>query len=207
MEVVEANNRLRELAHEEKTEIVRILHEFSEQLREFWQQLQDDLAILTRLDVIFAKAALASAMKASPPVMTAQKQIVIKNGRHPLIGNKEVVPVSLQVSDGYTGLIITGPNTGGKTVTLKLAGLLCLMAQCGMFVPADGGTTLPVFSAMFADIGDEQSIEQSLSTFSSHMTNITEITPAGRCKFAGAAGRTGRGDRPGRRRGACDVHP
>ncbi len=176
MEVVEANNRLRELELAEKAEVERILHEFSEQLREYWQQLRDDLDILTRLDVIFAKATLASAMKASPPQITDEKKLIIKNGRHPLIDAKAVVPVSLYIDDGYTGLIITGPNTGGKTVTLKLTGLLVLMAQSGMFVPADAGTVLPVFTALFADIGDEQSIEQSLSTFSSHMKNITQIT-------------------------------
>lgn len=176
MEVVEANNKLRELEISELAEIERILHGFSERLREFWQELRDNLKILTRLDVIFAKATLASSMKASPPTITEEKKIIIKNGRHPLIDTKTVVPVSLNIDDGYSGLIITGPNTGGKTVTLKLTGLLVLMAQCGLFVPADSGTTLPIFSEIFADIGDEQSIEQSLSTFSSHMSNITHIT-------------------------------
>ncbi len=176
MEVVEANNKLRELELEETAEEKRILRELSDDLREFWQELKYNLEILTKLDVVFAKAALASAMKASPPVITEQKKIIIKNGRHPLIDAKEVVPVSLNIEDGYSGLIITGPNTGGKTVTLKLTGLLCLMAQSGLFLPADSGSTFPVFTAVFADIGDEQSIEQSLSTFSSHMTNITRIT-------------------------------
>lgn len=176
MEVVEANNKLRELELAEKAEIERILHEFSERLREYWEELRDNLNILTRLDVIFAKANLAYTMKASPPTITDEKKLIIKNGRHPLINAKEVVPVSLFIDDGYSGLIITGPNTGGKTVTLKLTGLLVLMAQCGLFVPADSGTTLPVFTALYADIGDEQSIEQSLSTFSSHMKNITNIT-------------------------------
>ena len=176
MDVVEANNKLRELELAEAAEIARILHMFSERLRESWELLRDDLAILTQLDVIFAKAALASSMKASPPTVTDARRIVIKNGRHPLIDAKAVVPVSLNIDGGYSGLIITGPNTGGKTVTLKLAGLLVLMAQCGLFVPADGGTILPVFSGLYADIGDEQSIEQSLSTFSSHMKNITHIT-------------------------------
>ncbi|MDD5018290.1 MAG: endonuclease MutS2, partial [Eubacteriales bacterium] len=175
MEVVEANNRLRELELGEVAEIERILHILSDMMREHWQELKDDLDILTRLDVIFAKAALASSMKASPPVITQERRIIIKDGRHPLIDQKEVVPVSLCIDDDYQGLIITGPNTGGKTVTLKLAGLLVLMAQSGLFVPADSGTTLPVVSGVYADIGDEQSIEQSLSTFSSHMTNITRI--------------------------------
>lgn len=176
MEVVEANNKLRELELAEAAEIERILHEFSERLREYWEELRDNLQILTRLDLIFAKASLATAMKASPPEITEEKKIIVKNGRHPLIDVKAVVPVSLRIDNGYSGLIITGPNTGGKTVTLKLTGLLVLMAQCGLFVPADSGTTLPVFSGLFADIGDEQSIEQSLSTFSSHMSNITHIT-------------------------------
>lgn len=176
MEVVEANNKLRELELAERSEIEHILHVFSERLREHWSALAQNRDILTRLDLIFAKAALASTMKASPPTITDEKKIIIKNGRHPLIDAKEVVPVSLHIDDGYSGLIITGPNTGGKTVTLKLTGLLALMAQSGMFVPADSGTTMPVFGAIFADIGDEQSIEQSLSTFSSHMINITRIT-------------------------------
>lgn len=176
IEVVEANNKLRELELAEAAEVERILHEFSEKLREFWPQLQEDLKVLTTLDLVFAKASIASSMKASPPVITQEKKMVIKNGRHPLIDPKKVVPVSLSIGDGYGGLIITGPNTGGKTVTLKLAGLLVLMAQSGMFIPADGGTELPVFSGIYADIGDEQSIAQSLSTFSSHMSNITRIT-------------------------------
>ena len=176
MDVVEANNKLRELELAEAAEIARILHDFSDRLREHWELLRDDLEILTRLDVIFAKASLASSMKASPPTITDERKIVVKNGRHPLIDAKSVVPVSLCIDGGYSGLIITGPNTGGKTVTLKLVGLLVLMAQCGLFVPADSGTMLPVFTGLFADIGDEQSIEQSLSTFSSHMKNITHIT-------------------------------
>ncbi len=175
MEVVEANNRLRELELAEAAEIERILHEFSEQLREHADALALDFDILTSLDLIFAKAHLASAMKASPPSISEDGTMIIKKGRHPLIDPKKVVPVSLVIDDGYRGLIITGPNTGGKTVTLKLTGLLCLMAQCGLFVPADGGTVLPVYAAVYADIGDEQSIEQSLSTFSSHMANITRI--------------------------------
>ncbi len=175
MEVVEANNRLRELELAELAEIERILHVFSEQLRDYTTALKLDFEILTALDLIFAKAHLASSMKASPPAISEDGTLIIKNGRHPLIDPKKVVPVSLAIDNGYNGLIITGPNTGGKTVTLKLTGLLCLMAQCGMFVPADGGSVLPVYREVFADIGDEQSIEQSLSTFSSHMANITRI--------------------------------
>ena len=176
MDVVEANNRLRELELAERAEIERILHVFSERLRADWHALKNDLETLTALDLIFARASLASTMKASPPTITQGRRIDIRNGRHPLIDARKVVPVSLRIDEGYNGLIITGPNTGGKTVTLKLAGLLILMAQSGLFVPADGGTELPVLSGLYADIGDEQSIEQSLSTFSSHMKNITYIT-------------------------------
>lgn len=175
IEVVEANNRIRELELAEAAETERILHEFSEVLRERQSELSVNLEILTTLDLIFAKARLASVMKASPPNLSDNGSLIIKNGRHPLIDSKKVVPVSLFIEEGDRGLIITGPNTGGKTVTLKLVGLLCLMAQSGLFVPADGGTALPVYTKVFADIGDEQSIEQSLSTFSSHMSNITRI--------------------------------
>lgn len=175
IEVVEANNRIRELELAEAAETERILHMFSEQLRDIREGLAVCLEVLTALDLIFAKARLASVMKASPPGISEDGTLTVKNGRHPLIDPKNVVPVSLVIDEGYRGLIITGPNTGGKTVTLKLAGLLCLMAQCGLFVPADSGTTLPVYTKIFADIGDEQSIEQSLSTFSSHMAGITRI--------------------------------
>ncbi|NLT97078.1 MAG: endonuclease MutS2 [Christensenellaceae bacterium] len=178
MEVVEANNRLRELELAEAAEVSRILRAFSNRCREIQAELAEDLEALTALDLIFAKAARASEMKASPPEITDERRVIIKNGRHPLIDPNKVVPVSLSIDDGYCGLIITGPNTGGKTVTLKLVGLLALMAQCGLLVPASGGTVLPVFSAVYADIGDEQSIEQSLSTFSSHMSNITRIVKA-----------------------------
>ncbi len=178
MEVVEANNRLRELELNEAAEVERILREFSSRCRDMREELADDLSALTALDLIFAKVSLASAMKASPPNISEGRELIIKNGRHPLIDPMKVVPVSLAIDDGFTGLIITGPNTGGKTVTLKLTGLMVLMAQSGLFVPASGGTALPVFSAVYADIGDEQSIEQSLSTFSSHMTNITRIVKA-----------------------------
>ncbi len=175
IEVVEANNRIRELELAQAAETERILHEFSEVLREKLFELTSNLEILTALDLIFAKARLASTMKASPADLSEDGTLIIKNGRHPLIDAKKVVPVSLVIEKDDRGLIITGPNTGGKTVTLKLVGLLCLMAQSGLFVPADGGTVLPVYTRIFADIGDEQSIEQSLSTFSSHMGNITRI--------------------------------
>jgi len=175
MEVVEANNRIRELELAETAETERILKDFSQQLREIRDMLRTDLEVLTALDLIFAKARLAALMKASLPNFSEDGSLVIKNARHPLIDAETVVPISLEIDEGCRGLIITGPNTGGKTVTLKLTGLLCLMAQSGLFLPAQSGTILPVYSKVYADIGDEQSIEQSLSTFSSHMANITHI--------------------------------
>jgi DNA mismatch repair protein MutS2 len=173
--VVEANNRLRMLEAEEKAEIERILAEISDRLRPHAGELEEDVAILTYLDLVFAKASLARSMRAVLPVLSEDGIIDIRQGRHPLIDPVRVVPVSVRLGESFKGLIITGPNTGGKTVTLKLCGLLQLMAQSGLFVPAELGTRLPVFQKIFADIGDEQSIEQSLSTFSSHMKNITSI--------------------------------
>ena len=175
MGVVESNNKLKLLEEEEKREIERILQFLSNQARPYVQQMVWNLEILTYLDVVFAKAALAVRMRAYPPALS-ERELRILRGRHPLIEEKTVVPVTLQMEQGCRALIITGPNTGGKTVTLKLIGLFAMMAQSGLFLPADEGTTLPVFREIFADIGDEQSIEQSLSTFSSHMKNIIEIT-------------------------------
>jgi len=173
--VVEANNRLRMLEAEEKAEIERILEEISAKIRPHADELNGDVSILTYLDLVFAKAGLARSMRAVLPAINESGVIDIREGRHPLIDPAKVVPVSVKLGESFKGLIITGPNTGGKTVTLKLCGLLQLMAQSGLFVPAELGTKLPVFGKIFADIGDEQSIEQSLSTFSSHMKNITSI--------------------------------
>lgn len=175
IEVVQSNNRIRELELEQAVEIERILHEFSEILREVLSELIENQKILTKLDLIFAKARLAGIMKAYPARLNENGILNIINARHPLIDSRKVVPVSLQIEQSDTGLIITGPNTGGKTVTLKTVGLMCLMAQSGLFVPAAETTTLPVYKKIFADIGDEQSIEQNLSTFSSHMGNITRV--------------------------------
>jgi DNA mismatch repair protein MutS2 len=175
MAVVEANNRLRILEAEEKAEIERILRQLSDALRPHAEELGYNIENLTALDVIFAKAMLAKAMKAVAPQISDEGIMELRGGRHPLIDAQKVVPVSVRLGGEYKGLIITGPNTGGKTVTLKLCGLLQLMAQSGLYVPADQGTRLPVYKKIFADIGDEQSIEQSLSTFSSHMRNITGI--------------------------------
>jgi len=176
MSVVEANNRLSELESQEKKEIERVLMALSEQVRPYADELLNTLQVLTELDVIFAKSALARAQRAITPRINHEGVINIPEGRHPLIDPEKVVPISIHVGEDFNCLIVTGPNTGGKTVTLKLCGLFCLMAQSGLMVPAAEGVTLPVFKNVFADIGDEQSIEQSLSTFSSHMKNIIEIT-------------------------------
>ena len=175
MAVVEANNTLALLAEEEKREIERVLAALSDMVRPYAESIVQDVAILSRLDVIFAKAAYAIATRSTPPVMSENDEIDIKNGRHPLISRNRVIPVSVKIGKETRTLIITGPNTGGKTVTLSLIGLFAMMAQSGMYIPADSESVLPVFKDIYADIGDEQSIEQSLSTFSAHMKNIVFI--------------------------------
>lgn len=173
--IVNMNNELRELELEEKKEIFRILQELSSRVGQNELQIKGNQEILTRLDFMFSKGRLACSMKGSCPEISMEGVLRIRRGRHPLIDKKTVVPVDVSIGETYDTLVITGPNTGGKTVTLKTVGLLCLMAQSGLFVPAGDGTVLPVFENIFADIGDEQSIEQSLSTFSSHMNNIVDI--------------------------------
>ena len=175
LSVVEANNRLRLLEEEEQREIQRILLFLSDLARPYAEDLQQDLEILGYLDLVFAKCALGIAMKGVLPTFNQEGILDIRQGRHPLIEEDTVIPVSIRTEAEDKTLIITGPNTGGKTVTLKLVGLFALMAQSGLFLPALVGSSLPVFTGVFADIGDEQSIEQSLSTFSSHMKNITYI--------------------------------
>jgi DNA mismatch repair protein MutS2 len=175
LEVVEINNELRELEMREAEEVQRILMELTETLSPHGERIGYALDALARLDFAFAKARLASRMRARPAEINAEGFVRIVRGRHPLISSDRVVPVSLELGRHFTALLITGPNTGGKTVTLKTAGLFALMAQAGLFLPADDGCTLPVFGGVYADIGDEQSIEQSLSTFSSHMRNIVSI--------------------------------
>lgn len=175
MSAVNANNALRELELKEKKEIERILAELSAEAAGYRDAIHDDFCLLVRLDVIFAKAKLAFQMRAWAPKMNENGKIELRNARHPLIDPKTVVPISLRLGTDFDTMIITGPNTGGKTVTLKTVGLLTLMAECGLHIPADDGSCLSTFDAVLADIGDEQSIAQSLSTFSSHMRTIVDI--------------------------------
>lgn len=172
--VVILNNRLRELKMKEEKEIEKILRMLTEKVAESVDELLVHVEALTEIDFIFAKAGLAREMKASMPLMNDRGFIKLKKGRHPLISG-HAVPLDVELGNQYSTIIVTGPNTGGKTVSLKSIGLLSLMAMSGLFVPAEEGSQLCVFDAIYADIGDEQSIEQNLSTFSSHMTNIIDI--------------------------------
>ncbi len=175
MSAVNANNALRELELKEKKEIERILAELSSEAAAHREDINLDYAMLGQLDVIFAKAKLAYRMRAWAPLMNDQGKIDLRKARHPLIDPKVVVPITVRLGSDFDTMIITGPNTGGKTVTLKTIGLLTLMAECGLHIPAGDGSTLSTFDAILADIGDEQSIAQSLSTFSSHMKTIVDV--------------------------------
>lgn len=175
MSAVNANNALRELELKEKKEIERILMELSAETASHREAIDQNFRMLVRLDVIFAKARLAYQMKAWAPIMNQEGRVELRNARHPLIDPKRVVPISLRIGTDFDTMIITGPNTGGKTVTLKTVGLLTLMAECGLHIPAGDGSCLSTFDGILADIGDEQSIAQSLSTFSSHMRTIVDV--------------------------------
>ena len=174
MGAVKANNELRELAAKEKAEIDRILAELSADCAEHRDDISSDYDVLVRLDLIFAKAKLSYKLNCQQAAMD-ERAIVLRHARHPLLDQSKAVPIDVELGDTFDTLVITGPNTGGKTVSIKTIGLLAAMNQCGLHIPADDGSRLPVFAHILADIGDEQSIEQSLSTFSAHMSNIVNI--------------------------------
>lgn len=175
MAIIKLNNEIRELEIREQKEIEMVLAALSMELVPYTDPILTDFRILTRLDFIFAKAALSKHYNCSMPVFNNNGYIHIKDGRHPLLDPKKVVPINVYLGRDFDLLIVTGPNTGGKTVSLKTVGLFTLMGQSGLQIPAFDGSELSVFDEVFADIGDEQSIEQSLSTFSAHMTNIVKI--------------------------------
>lgn len=173
--IVSMNNKLREARLKEEHEVERILYTLTVLVADHVEMLLENLSVLAELDFIFAKAQLAYSMKAISPKLNEEGYILLKKGRHPLIDPKVVVPLDVELGKEYTGIVVTGPNTGGKTVSIKTLGLLSLMTMAGLHIPAQEETEMAIFSSIFADIGDEQSIEQSLSTFSSHLTNIIRI--------------------------------
>ena len=175
MAVVQLNNHLKELDIKEKMEIEKILQSLSAQAASCSRELEENQKILTKLDFIFAKAKYAKEYQGTEPIFNTDGIVDIKQGRHPLLDPKKVVPIHIYIGEDFNMLLLTGPNTGGKTVSLKTVGLFQLMGQAGLHIPAFQGSRLAVFSDIFADIGDEQSIEMNLSTFSSHMTNLVHI--------------------------------
>lgn len=174
--VIEANNEIKVLESRERDEIEKILTELSEEAGSFADTIKLSYDSAVRLNLIFSKAQLAYKMKASKPIMNAVGAIELKKARHPLLDPQKAVPIDVKLGEEYDTLVITGPNTGGKTVSIKTIGLLTLMAECGLFIPAADNSRLSVFHNVLADIGEEQSIEQSLSTFSAHMTSIVDIS-------------------------------
>ena len=175
MAIVELNNDVKQLVLSEQHEVERILRDLSQQIGGQQDILQENLSVLADFDFTFAKAKLAEDMDAQQPLMNQEGHARLRQARHPLIPRDRVVPIDIELGNAYTMLLITGPNTGGKTVSMKTFGLLVLMAQSGCFLPTAPDSTLPVYQNIYADIGDEQSIEQSLSTFSAHMTHIVDI--------------------------------
>jgi len=175
MQAVQANNEIKELRAKEEKEIERILMSLSAEAASHAESINSDFAILVELDLIFARAKLSYKLDCSEPEVTEKGGVVLRRARHPLLPKDSAVPIDIAIGGDYDTLVITGPNTGGKTVSLKTLGLLCLMAQCGLHIPVSDGSRVRVFRKIMADIGDEQSIEQSLSTFSAHMTNIVQI--------------------------------
>ena len=175
LSVVALNNKIKELQAEEKEEILRILTKLSADVSANEAELRANIDVLTYLDFIFAKSSLAFEMEATAPEFNDNGIIDIKKGRHPLLNVPKIVPMDIHLGRDFSSLLITGPNTGGKTVALKITGLFTLMGMAGLFIPAKSGSALSIFDSVYADIGDEQSIEQSLSTFSAHMTNIVRI--------------------------------
>ncbi len=180
-QIVQLNNEIATLRINESLEIERILRSFTVRVGGDADNLKQNFDVLTDLDIIFAKALYAHSLRAERPVLNNNGEIVILKGRHPLIDKDKVVSISLRINEGKKVLMITGPNTGGKTVTLKLIGLFSIMAMCGIFPPCEYGSKIAFFEQIFSDIGDEQSIEQSLSTFSSHLVNIIDITNKADC--------------------------
>ncbi len=174
--VFEMNNEIASLKKEEELEIEKILQELTELFCPYIEELELDVTLIGKLDFIFAKAKFSKSIQATTPILNTQKEIHLKNARHPFIPKDQVVPISVDLGESFSLLLITGPNTGGKTVTLKTVGLLTCMACCGLNIPCDENSSIYVFDHIFADIGDDQSILNSLSTFSSHMLNIVEIT-------------------------------
>ncbi len=173
--IVQINNELKDISIEEEREIERILADFSSKVAEFGENIIINYDVIVRLDVLFAKASYSNKMKCICPELNQEGILCLVQARHPLIATKQVVPIDVTLGKDFDTLVVTGPNTGGKTVSLKTVGLLSIMCQSGFHIPAEIGTHMPVFENIFADIGDEQSIEQSLSTFSSHMVNIVDI--------------------------------